>query len=141
MAESSLRGQTPPLRAQWRTSAMQPEGENFKASRCYGNSAEVRIWIEPYRNVSLSLFQGSLQIRSLRLQFHSGILLSKGAKMSTLSNQKGKSDDHGNKVYPSIIALVGGGWDIDDRGSLGWSIQSDPASKKLELMRSQGKQR
>ena len=85
---------------------MQPQEENFKG---YGNSAEVRIWIEPYRNVSLCLFQGSLQTRYLRPQFHSGILLSKGAKMSTLSNQEGKSDDHGNKVYPCIIALVGGG--------------------------------
>lgn len=74
---------------------MQPEGENLKASRCYGNSAEVRIWIEPYRNVSLCLFQGSLQTRYLRLQFHSGILLGQNEHVVESRRKIGRSWEQG----------------------------------------------
>ena len=88
--DGELNARSPPLRAQWRTSAMQPERENFKASWCYRNSAEVRIWIESYRNVSLCLFKAASRLSTCAFNFIAASCKKNGVKSWLFMGIKGR---------------------------------------------------
>lgn len=88
--DGELNARSPPLRAQWRTSAMQPERENFKASWCYRNSAEVHIWIESYRNVSLCLFKAASRLDTCAFNFIAASCKKNGVKSWLFMGIKGR---------------------------------------------------